>query len=272
MRLQNLEPFIMHTLRIIGAGIKGIDHFTYEAIAHCKNTKQILLLGTIDGINRFFLENNLFFEDISAYYENGALDSDNYRKIKAKVLDELKTHHDVVLIVLGHPRLGVTIVQEFQQEKLRHNFQLHVMPGISSFDTMINDLAMDPLEEGTAILDANRLILYDYHMDPCLNYFIYHVCSVGNSYTDYEAPEANNATQFLKQKLLKHFPYGHKVFLVTSTGTNNDTSTILQGTLHQIEQLFKNVTFASSLFIPAILPKKSQINQEFYQHMMNHVL
>lgn len=262
----------MKTLRMIGSGIQGTDHFTQEAITHCQEAHKILLLGSIDGMHAFFLKNKLTYEDISTLYENGVLDSDNYYKIKLKVFAELNEFHDIALIVLGHPRLGVTIVQEFQKETSLQQFKMYVLPGISSFDTMINDLAIDPLEEGTALLDANRLILYDYHMDPCLNYFIYHVSSIGNSRTDYEFPDTNNATDFLQHKLLMHFPKDHKIFLVSSSGKGSEKSILQEGTIDNLTLLLKKVTFDSSLFIPATLPKANRINQPFYNHLMNSSL
>src|SRR3990167_6942591 len=93
---------------------------------------------------------------------------------------------------------GMKGLQHLKQEASDLGIALHVLPGISSFDTMINDLCLDPIEEGSCIVDANRLILYDYDVDTCLNYFIYHVCSIGNSNTDYKSPVSRNAVDFLK--------------------------------------------------------------------------
>jgi uncharacterized protein YabN with tetrapyrrole methylase and pyrophosphatase domain len=241
-------------------------HFTHESIKHLSDAKKILWLGTIEGLKQLVLHNNWDGEDITSYYSNGALDSDNYKEIKNKVLTELDVVKDIALVVPGHPRLGVTIVQEFQQEANQKKLKLISLPGISSFDTMINDLGLDPIEEGSCLVDANRLVLYDYHMDPCLNYIIYHVCSIGNENTDYQTPTVRNAVFFLKEKLIKHFPIEHDIFLLTSSSSDADAVKI-KGEIKELDQLLENVSFASSLFIPALLPRATQINKKFYTFM-----
>ena len=261
----------MKKLRIIGSGMKGIHHLTQEAIKNMTETKKILWLGDMEGLAELIAQRNLEGEEITSLYENGALDFDNYSKIKNKVISELDQFNDVALVVLGHPRLGVSIVQEFQESANEGNFDLQVLPGISSFDTMINDLNIDPIEEGSCLVDANRLILYNYQMDPCLNYLIYHVCSIGNSNTDYKSPQINNAVTFLKNKLLAHFSPDHKITLVSSGSSVNMTAKVFKNSIINLELLLKNVSFDSSLFIPAIIPKAKQINREFYNYIINQV-
>lgn len=255
----------MNTLRIIGSGVKGAMHITYEALINLNKANKILWLGSIEGFENWVSEYHWQAEDITSLYENGALDSNNYQRIKSKVLFELAQHHDVAFVVLGHPRLGVTIVQEFQNEK---GNEIIVLPGISSFDTMINDIALDPIEEGTCLLDVNRLLLYDYNMDPCLNYFIYHICSIGNAKTDYINPNEKNGVSYLKVKLLKHFPECHPLILLSSSGSHQQGASHLEGNIESLKDLLENVTFSSSLFIPAKLPSKNQVNKQFLQHMM----
>jgi hypothetical protein len=255
----------MKCLKIIGSGVRGASHLTMESWQQLATVQKILWVGTIEGFSELVFANKWHGEDITSYYQNGALDSDNYRDIKSKILSELNNFESVALVVLGHPRLGVSIVQEFQLEAKDFGFKLEVLPGISSFDTMFNDLGIDPIEEGSCLVDANRLILFNYQMDPCLNYFIYHVGSIGNSNTDYESPAVNNSVSFLIKKLMKHYSSNHDVFMLTSGTSNISTSARLKGTVESLDILLKKVTFESSLFIPALLPQASQVNTEFYK-------
>jgi uncharacterized protein YabN with tetrapyrrole methylase and pyrophosphatase domain len=259
----------MKSLKIIGSGVRGALHLTVESLQQLAKAQKILWVGTVEGFPELVLKKKWLGEDITSYYQNGALDSDNYGDIKSKVLNELNCFESVALVVLGHPRLGVSIVQEFQLAAKAYSIKLEVYPGISSFDTMFNDLGLDPIEEGSSLVDANRLILYDYFMDTCLNYFIYHVCSIGNSSTDYEFPARNNLVSFLKRKLLKHYPEDHETILLTS-GTSVSTESIQQkGTIKDLDILLKEVTFKSSLYIPALLPVAERVNSEFYNLLID---
>lgn len=257
----------MNTLRIIGAGIAGVLHFTKQALNEINACKKVLWLGTVEGMNTLAEKHHWLGEEITHLYVDGAVDNDNYFRICQKIAEEIKNHGDITLVVLGHPRFGVTIIQEIQ-DVLGDEVSIKILPGISSFDTMINDLALDPLEEGTCLLDVNRLLMYDYVMDPCINYFIYHVCSIGTEKTHYSDPTRDNAIPFLKKKLLAHFVPKHKAILISSSGKGPEHSTIIQGEIGQIETILEHVTFSSTLFIPGKLPSAEQINNSFYQHAL----
>lgn len=118
-------------------------------------------------LSDFFLEhgirNFIFLTDL---YVDGVTDTANYHAIYDKIIELVKIHKTVALLVEGHPRIGVTIVQWMAERESELPFKIEILEGISSFDTMINDLAIDPLERGTALLDANRLILFDITLDP----------------------------------------------------------------------------------------------------------
>jgi len=256
----------MKTLRIVGAGMIGIDQISEEAKEIIRLSNKVLWIGFIQNIENMLLKTNsvALNEDITYLYIDGALDEDNYERIIQKLLHDLSCFKNICLVVPGYPRLGLSFVQKLQIiSKDTHQFELKTYSGISSFDSMINELELDPLEEGTCIVDANRLILYDYMMDPALNYFVYHVCAIGNRKTDYSNPVLNNKVCFLKEKLLKHYSATHNIFLVSATVSTNSNIIVLQNSLEKLEFLLSEVSYSHSLFIPCVLPKKENINWQF---------
>ena len=48
----------------------------------------------------------------------------------------------------------------------KHLNEIEIIDGISSFDVMMTYLGIDPLEQGTVLLDANRLLLFQYGLEP----------------------------------------------------------------------------------------------------------
>ncbi|WP_330925966.1 hypothetical protein [Candidatus Sororendozoicomonas aggregata] len=137
---------------------------------------------------------------------------------------------------------------------------------------MINDLSIDPIEEGTCILDVNRFLLYNYTIDPCLNHFFYHVCSIGNPRTDYINPLERNKPDFLIEKLETYYKKDHPVFLISSSIDKNNTPDVKKSVFSKLRDLLKNVSFKHTLFIPAVLPKKEKINNEFFSHIYGESL
>ncbi len=245
----------------------GVVQLTQEAVTAISQSKKVVWVGAIPGLAELLTRHGIASEDLSVLYVNGAVDQENYARIRERTLELLQTDEVVTFVVAGHPRLGVTVVQQFQQLAHAANFKMVTYPGISSFDTMINDLGLDPLEEGTCILDANRLLLYNYQMVPTLNYFIYHVCSIGNPLTDYLEPLANNKTQFLQSKLLKHYSVEHPATLISSSRVSGQAAHRVHGKIGDIATLLNSVSFEHTLFIPQRLPTRDFVNWEFLREL-----
>lgn len=207
----------MSTISVIGSGMLGVNQITTEGFSVIQNADRVFWIGDIAGLNEYLYHHEIYHEDLSHLYEDGGVDVDNYASIIQYMTNALSECEHVGLIVPGHPRVGVTIVQLLQKSSQDGSFSFHCYPGISSFDAMINDIGIDPLEEGVSVLDVNRLIIYDYAMEPCINYFIYHVCSIGNSNTDYSSPQTSNKVTYLKSKLLKHYPANTTIFLLSAS-------------------------------------------------------
>ncbi|TCV99787.1 SAM-dependent methyltransferase [Biostraticola tofi] len=257
----------MGIISVIGSGMLGVEQITTEGFSVIHRADRVYWIGDIAGLKEYCAHRTISYQDLSYLYEHGAIDTDNYRRIIQHVMLALTECDHIGLVVPGHPRLGVTIVQLLQQQNKSGDFEFHCYPGISSFAAMINDIGIDPLEEGVSIVDVNRLILYDYMMDPCLNYFIYHASSIGNANTDYSTPQISNKIPYLKSKLLKHYPAHTHLFLLSSSTIKGEFAEKLPGQLANLEALLSQVTYRHTLYIPCSLPSKSQVNHNFLQEI-----
>ena len=253
----------MALLNVIGAGLLGISQLTMESLAAIRQSQAVYWIGQIVGMDNLLQELGVEGHDLSFLYWDGAADYENYARIQNVVLEKVRESDCVSFIVPGHPRIGVTLVQIFQAAASNGLFSLKCYSGISSFDAMINDLALDPLEEGTCIVDANRLILYDYHMDPVINYFIYHICSIGNSKTDFSDPARRNNVGFLIDKLLKHYPATQRVILVRSSIDPDIQNEQIPGTIESLSTIMQSVTFSHTLLVPSSIPTRDRVNPAF---------
>jgi hypothetical protein len=117
----------------------------------------------------------------------------------------------------------------------------------SSLDAMMVALDRDPLERGTAILDANRLLLFDFDLDATLDYYIYHVCSVAHATVHRVVPSTENRLDLLQTKLLRHFQPTHPAKLVRMDRAKHSVLELTVGTLRRARP---SVTYNTTLFIP----------------------
>lgn len=252
----------MKNINIIGYGINALEHLTLRAIKDLEDSEVVLTLANneeIDILSKYCKK----IISIKPLYKDGDKDTDNYYRIYKKTISYLSDCNNVSLLIAGHPRIGVTLTQLFELQSKKENFTVSVNPGISSFDTMLNDLKIDPLEEGTVIVDVNRLLLFDHPMNTGLNYFIYHISSIGNRKTDMINPRKNNNIDVLKKHLLKFYAPSKTIHMVQSGTMDRAQSVIKQSCLDDIITLLCEGNFMCSLFINADENRKP-INHEFY--------
>lgn len=240
-------------LYIIGAGIVPQRDISAGAIDVLKSVGCVLY-HNFDGADDLFRHLNIASTfNLTPLYQNGAIDSDNYARMESTVLAKLKEVGQAALLLLGHPRVGVTISDTLTEKAKELKFDIQFLPAISSFDTMINDIPIDPLEPGTLMIDSNRLLLYRNQLDPHLHTIIYHICSVGTSETNYSDPSTNNKLELLSSYLCKFFPPEHTVVLVQSQYDQSEESgRQTRATVKEISQLAPHISFSSSLFVPAV--------------------
>lgn len=250
---------------LIGAGVSLNNHLTLQSLSTLRKVDKVCFFPTVRGETEELLEalGQTSHEDISRLYVNGGRDYDNYNRI-ADYMTSCAKKGSVALLLPGHPRVGVSTAAIIEQRAKEAGIAVRVYAGISSFDTMINDLKMDPLEKGSTMLDANRILAYGFALETRVNLFIYHICSVGTSKTFYEQPSAANRLDMLKQYLLKFYAADHKIIILESPVHPDSPGTRHELTLDELDQAGETVHFGTTLFIPALTRQEAKLETAIY--------
>ncbi|MDO8528153.1 MAG: SAM-dependent methyltransferase [Deltaproteobacteria bacterium] len=253
----------MTTLRIIGLGINNITHLTIEGVEQLKRAKKVLYLATDPkGVEKLLKQYGVVSaESLQKLYRNLEQDETNYHNLEAKILKECCKSDDVALLLPGHPQIGVTLVQRLRAKERERNFKIIIIPGISSFDCMLNDLNRDPLEYGAAIIDANRLLLFEYQMEAAIDYYIYHVCSIGTSQISMQNAALGNRIDLLNKYLLKFYDAKHPVTLISSSTSSGVSSEVFTGSIGKLDELLPHIHFGTTLFIPGV--RRKYLNKDY---------
>lgn len=248
----------------LGTGICLPNHLTQESIEILKNSDVIYILETETGSLKKFLGSSYTgkIHSLNEMYKDGDIDENNYSRIESVIKDSANKFSKVVVCMPGHPRIGTTLVQRLSTKEVEQKFEVSCHSALSSFDTIICDLKKDPLERGSVILDVNRLLLFDLTIEPFIDYYIYHVCSIGNSKTETSQPLKGNRYDLLKAKLLKYYPIEHHIALISSSVSNDQSSMVRWENIGNIDVLMKNVHFGTTMFVPA-LAKPTRIDKNF---------
>lgn len=240
-------------LYVVGAGMVPQRDLSVGATDVLRSA-ECVLYHAFEGADDLFRQLGITrIVNLTPLYQDGAIDSDNYLRMEDAVISRLKAHGNVVLLLLGHPRVGVTLSDTLAARALQDGFEIEFLPGISSFDTMLNDIGLDPLEPGMLMIDSNRLLLYRNKVDPHLHTIIYHICSVGTSRTNFSNPSANNKLEMLSSFLCQYFPAEYPVTLVQSQYTlSPESGSLKRSTVGSIPELAPHISFSSSLYIAAM--------------------
>lgn len=257
----------MNHLVIAGLGIKDLQQMTLETQSELLGADEVLYLGCDPRLHIHELKSWGIpsVHSILELYVDGEVDDKNYSRLQQEVLAAVQKNQKTVLLVPGHPRIGVTLVQRLVRNP--QGIQVTVLPGISSFDTMINDLERDPLEKGSLIMDANRMLLFDIQWPSSLDCYLYHVCSVGTRLVHVSNAQKDNAWDVLKEHLLKIYSPDVEVSLVCSSTKTKNRAEQFSTCLKSFEDLKARVHFGTTLFIRGEKPK--HIDRNFLLRLTN---
>lgn len=255
----------MNQLIIAGLGIKDLQQMTIETRNEILSAEEVLYLGCEPKVHVPELKawGITSVRSILELYVDGDVDDKNYNRLLHEVATTAAVNKKTVLLVPGHPRIGVTLVQRLV--KADYQFTVTVLPGISSFDTMINDLNRDPLEKGSLMIDANRMLLFDLRWPSSLDCYLYHVCSVGTRYVHVRDAQKDNAWDLLKAHLLKIYGPQAEVSLISSATKEHSGVQHFRASLENLESLKHHVHFGTTLFIKAEKPKR--IDRDFLMRL-----
>ncbi len=243
----------MTQLTVVGLGVREFDQLTLQGLAALKNADQVLFLSTTPERTQQKLREHEIqnCENLRPLYRDGAIDIENYKALLKRIVSACKKNSRVCVLLPGHPRIGVTLVCWLEKLKETLAIELSVIEGISSFCAMINDLAIDPLEHGVSLLDANRILQRNQPIDPGIDCFIYHVCSIGVSPTHLSDASRDNRLDLLQRKLQQHYPESHTVTLISSGRGDGETTSLSTSTVGNLQSLLPEIHFGTTLYIPA---------------------
>lgn len=253
-------------ITVIGAGVRGRKQMTLESIKIIQESSYVLYFPFEKHLHEWLTEKLgvVNAESLADLYKNGDIDRENYKRIVERILEVGNLFKNVAVLIPGHPYIGVSWIHHLNKMANSNIIKLNLIEGISSFDTMINDLRIDPLDHGATIIDANRLLLFQLQIETKIDLFIYHICSVGNARTDFENPSGNNRIELLQNYLKKFYSPNHTVVLVGSSETTNK-SLLKTCLLQDLDSLQPSINVATSLFVPGISVSKNSIDNEFYK-------
>jgi hypothetical protein len=241
----------MPTLDVVGSGIFPQRDLTLGAIETLQAANHVIYMdfpGAGELLRGLGVQSAT---PVNELYVDGNLDRDNYASITEALIGAAYEHVHVAALVQGHPWVGVTLTRGLlRAAEDRHDLRVTVAPAISSIDTLLVDLRMDPLERGCVVIDANRLLLFEFDVDPRLGLLIYHASSVGNSRTDYREPWSTNRLGLLQDFLVDRRGPSAPFVAASSASAHAAPSRVHHGELARLTDFLREIDYGFTLYVP----------------------
>jgi uncharacterized protein YabN with tetrapyrrole methylase and pyrophosphatase domain len=239
---------VRESIYIVGLGMRTPDQVTRETERHLRRAQCVYYLHP-DRLARRYLR-TLCSNVVNLFHHYG--EGKEAREICADIAEEViaaaKLHPPVAVAMPGHPRLINGPTQTILDQAPRRGLRVKILPGISSFDSLIVDLNFDPAI-GLQAYTATRLLLDKIRLRPdipCLIWFPGMFWS--NRYMMLQSPPSR--WRPLRDYLLRFYPREHKVILARSAVKAREKPRLRRIPLAKLDSAYRELAGIGTLYLP----------------------
>jgi hypothetical protein len=200
---------------LVGLGIMAVRHSTREAEDCLRASKHVYYVAHGFGIPEYLDNLCLTATNLLPEYREGESRLGTYQSMAALVINTALSDPPVCFATYGHPTMYVYPSVLIKRAAALLDLRVHVVPGISMFDTILVDLDFDPGLTGLQMYEATALLVEERSLQSDVPCVLLQVDTVESALFT-RAP--SNAERFvrLQQHLLRFYPPEHEVIAVMS--------------------------------------------------------
>jgi tetrapyrrole methylase family protein/MazG family protein len=244
-------------LIITGCGIKSLAHLTRENKAAIEQADLVLYLVNEPIVAQWIQNKSKENESLENLYFSESLRVNAYKKIIDHILCRINRCDNVCVVVYGHPLLLSNSIEHLIRQIDRNVIDLIIIPAISTFDCLLADLEIDPLN-GCFSVEANELINKNKHLDPTNHLIIWQVGLIEDAHS--KVNSNLYGVKALKEKLLRTYDLEHECVLYESSIYPHIPCKKIKTLLFDIEQVpISRITTAYLPPIPSSTGRKSTV-------------
>jgi uncharacterized protein YabN with tetrapyrrole methylase and pyrophosphatase domain len=244
----------MGEIVVMGSGLLGSHHLTLETVEAMSSADVVYHLVTgVEAEQRMKQLNPRVFSLIS-FYRDGDLDLEVYGRIVSFLLAQAMVHRRVGFVVMGHPSIYVAPTHLLVEHGPRHGVPVHVLPALSSIDTILTQMPFDIANTGLQILDSNRLVSYGLVPMRNVPLLVFQVGCFGSGFITRQVQNAPDRLRPLVEYLLAYYPSEHPVELIECEMGWPHRAVRHRLTLAQLATSGHLVNYNSTLFVPQAEP------------------
>jgi precorrin-6B methylase 1 len=242
------EPFDIY---IVGLGIMGVRHITREAEECLKTSKHVLYVDHGLGIPEYLGSVCKKTTNLLGEYKEGQNRLKTYRAMAAAVVDAAVKGGPVAFATYGHPTFYVYPSVLIRNAAALLGLRVHVVPGISVFDTAVIDLAFDPGLTGFQMYEATSVIIQKRQLQPDVPCLLLQVDALESAFFTRALSKPERFVR-LQRHLLKFYSPGHELIALLSSTFPILNPLLQKFPLRDLPARYSRDVRSGTLYIPPI--------------------
>jgi hypothetical protein len=241
-----------HDVAIVGLGLSGIHQLTREAEETIRRSKHLFVTDTAEGVVDYLKTLCGKVTQLAVRRELGLHRMLIYRRMASEVVSAALEESPVCFATYGHPTMYCYPTTLIQRAAQILDLRTVVLPGISSLDTLMSDLGIDPGVDGLQVYEATDILIRHRPLQPDVGCVIYQAPIVLEADNRLPGKQGHDNLRLFQSYLLKFYPPHHTALFVLSK-----THPLLQSIAQRIridrlaDVLSKN-TNLGTLYIPPV--------------------
>lgn len=212
-------------LFIVGVGIKFLSHMTLEVQSIIQKSDSVIYLVNEPAMKRWIEENSKKAISLDALYFNFQERYEAYQAICREVINITVQNKNTCFILYGHPLIlsssSEQLIKEINEKALP--IDIEILPGISSIDSLLCDLCVDPGSGGLQAFEATEFINKKYKVNADSHLILWQIGVVGiekiiqNDVDLINSLERIKALNLLKKRLIDIYGKDHPIILYVAS-------------------------------------------------------
>jgi precorrin-2 methylase len=206
-----------YEIALVGLGVNGAHQFTREAEDALRRSTHVFMTDMAPGVVKQVRTMGADVTNLYTKYAPGKHRIEIYREMASTVVSAALEQPPVAFATYGHPKLYCYPSALIQRAARLLDLRVSVLPGISSLDTLMVDLDLDPAMEGLQVYEATDLIVRNRPIQPDATCVILQAAIALDPYNNPGHPSADGL-ELLQRHVLQFYPASHRgVLLVSAT-------------------------------------------------------
>jgi len=237
------------SLYLLGSGITSPIHMTVETRQALQICKKVFVLHADATVIRHIEALGPEVVDVADMYDGLTTRRDAYNAIADRVIREAALTPPVAFLVHGHPLFLVSASEYMVSLAEQESIETRILPGISSFDTLMCDLRID-FGYGLQMFDTTTMLMSGWVPNPAVPMLLFQLATTLEPRIT-RGERTGEALAPIVDLLAPLYGDEHEVTLIQSASGLLDVSQLLRIPLAALRTDEIDLTRRPTLYVPA---------------------